>query len=194
MPRPDETVRTFIAVEIPAEVKAGMRDVQAELRKSGADVGWVRADGIHLTLKFLGGIEAGRVSNIAAGLADALRDTGPFTLTAAGTGVFPNLRSPRVVWLGVHGDLGALQAVYEAVVSVCEGFGFEREDRAFSPHLTLGRVKSHKGVAALSQLIKQYEDFEAGSFIASSVSVMKSELKPSGAVYTEMARIQLKGE
>jgi len=194
MSKPDEYVRTFIAVEVPDEVKARMRDVQAELKKSGADVGWVRPEGIHLTLKFLGDFPAARVAELAVELDRALADIGPFSLTVAGTGVFPTIRSPRVVWLGVYGDLGPLKVACGRVEAVCETFGFAREGRAFTPHLTLGRVKSQHGRDGLAGLVKQFETFEAGSFRVSSVSVMKSELRPSGAVYTEMAGIKLKGE
>jgi RNA 2',3'-cyclic 3'-phosphodiesterase len=185
-----EFIRTFIAIEIPESIKAKMAEIQAALRKSGADVGWTRPEGIHLTLKFLGPVEAGMVEDISDALEAALGGEKAFSLEVTGIGVFPSPRAPRVIWIGLGGELDAAKSLYEKVESVCEGFEFAREKRAFTPHLTLGRVRSHKGVGALMKEAEKYEKVELGSFTASSVSVMKSELKPSGAVYTEMRQIK----
>lgn len=186
-----ELVRTFIAIEIPADIKAAMVEVQSVLRKTGADVGWVRPDGVHLTLKFLGGIDAGRVGELKEAVGVAVAGHGPLVLDIAGVGVFPEARSPRVVWMGIGGDTKALAALYEKVESACESIGFRREDRPFKPHLTLGRVKSPGGRSRLMEAISGLGTATAGTFTADAVSIMKSELKPSGAVYTEMGRSAL---
>jgi 2'-5' RNA ligase len=188
-----EIIRTFIAIEIPEEIKARMVDIQADLRKSGAQVGWVRPEGVHLTLKFLGDMEAGRIDELGKAIESAVSDIKPFALEAKGIGVFPTARAPRVVWLGLVGDLDTLAALYERVEAAAEGLGFRREDRPFKPHLTLGRVKSPGGRDALMRLVSGHEKAELGSFTADAVSVMKSELKPAGAVYTEIRRIPLAG-
>ena len=107
----ENIVRAFIAVEIPDVIKAAMREVQDGLRKSGADVGWVRPEGVHLTLKFLGPVEAGRIRGLAAALERAVGGVKSFPLKAKGIGVFPSARAPRVVWLGLEGDMGALSAL-----------------------------------------------------------------------------------
>lgn len=187
-----ELIRTFIAIEIPEAVKAKMAEVQAELKKSGADVGWTRPEGIHLTLKFLGPVETGTVGEISTALEAALRGTEAFSLDVKGIGVFPTPRAPRVLWIGLGGDIDAARALTEKVETVCKGFGFAREKRPFTPHLTLGRVRSPKGIAALMKAAAGYEGIELGGFTAGRVSVMKSELKPSGAVYTEMRAVELK--
>jgi 2'-5' RNA ligase len=188
-----ELIRAFIAIEIPDEIKARMVDIQADLKKSGAQVGWVRPEGVHLTLKFLGDVEAGLIDKLGKAIVSAVRDIKPFTLEAKGIGVFPSARAPRVVWLGLAGELDALSSLYERVEAAAEGLGFKREDRPFKPHLTLGRVKSPGGRDALMRLVSGHEKAELGSFTADSVSVMNSELKPAGAVYTEMRRIPLAG-
>jgi 2'-5' RNA ligase len=185
-----DVLRTFIAIEIPEPIKVKMAEIQAALRKSGADVGWTRPEGIHLTLKFLGPVEAGVVGEISDALEAAVSGTKSFSLDVTGIGVFPTPRAPRVIWIGLGGELDAAKSLYEKVEAVCEDFGFAREKRAFTPHLTLGRVRSHKGVGALMKEAEKYEKAELGSFTASSVSVMKSELKPSGAVYTEMRQVK----
>lgn len=184
-------MRTFIAIEMTAEIKAGMKELQDKLRTSGADVAWTRPDGVHLTLKFLGEVDAATAESLGAALEDAVKGVAPFTLDVRGTGVFPTPKSPRVVWLGLEGGTETLAALYEKVEAVCEGFGFKREGRPFKPHVTLGRVKSLRGRESLMKALAGFEKVELGVINADAVSVMKSELRPSGAVYTEMRRIGL---
>ncbi len=185
-------MRTFIAIEMTSDIKAGMKELQDKLRASGADVAWTRPDGVHLTLKFLGEVDAATVDSLGAALEEAVKGTAPFTLDVRGTGVFPTPKSPRVVWLGLEGGIEALAALYEKVEAVCERLGFRREGRPFKPHVTLGRVKSLRGRESLMKALAGFEKVELGTIEADVVSVMKSELRPSGAVYTEMRRIELK--
>lgn len=175
-----------------AEIKAGMKELQDKLRTSGADVAWTRPEGVHLTLKFLGEVDAATVDSLGAALDDVVKGSRPFTLEVRGTGVFPTPKAPRVVWLGLQGGVEALAALYEKVEAVCEGLGFKREGRPFKPHVTLGRVKSLRGRESLMKALAGFEKVELGTIKADAVSVMKSELRPSGAVYTEMKRIGLK--
>ena len=186
-----ELIRTFIAIEIPDGIKAAMADVQGALRKTGADVGWTRPEGVHLTLKFLGPVEAALIPKLVDALEAAIKDEAPLVVDVKGAGVFPNARAPRVVWLGFGGDIDALAELARKVEAACEGLGFKPEGRPFKPHLTLGRVKSSKGVKALMDALKSFEKVELGGFKAESVSIMKSELKPSGAVYTQLQEIKL---
>jgi len=190
MPSTD-IIRTFIAVEIPDDIKAAMKEVQGTLRKTVAEVGWVRPEGVHLTLKFLGGIGADIIPDLGAAVEAAVGGVAPFQLSVRGVGVFPTPKAPRVVWLGVEGELDRLAELYECVEGACEGLGFKREDRPFKPHLTLGRVKSPKGRGALVNALTEFEGVELGAINVESVSVMKSELRPSGAIYTEMRRISM---
>lgn len=192
MPNKDtQLIRTFIAIELPDKVKAAMKDVTDTLRKSGADVRWVRPEGVHLTLKFLGGVEAVIMDELAGAVERAAKGTGSIELEVKGIGVFPNERSPRVVWLGLSGGLERLAQLNEKIEAACEGLGFKREKRPFKPHLTLGRVKSRKGRDALMRTVAEIEKIDLGGFTSDAVSVMKSELKPTGAVYTELRRIDL---
>jgi len=187
-----ELIRTFIAIEIPDGIKTAMADVQGALRKAGADVGWTRPEGVHLTLKFLGSVKAELIPQLSAAVEAAIKGEAPLVVDVKGTGVFPNARAPRVVWLGLGGDIDALAVLARKVDAACEGLGFNPEGRPFKPHLTLGRVKSSKGVKALMDALKSFEKAELGGFKALSVSIMKSELKPSGAVYTQLHEIKLK--
>src|SRR5512143_3510042 len=140
-----EFIRTFIAIEIPDSIKAAMADVQKELRKTGADVGWTRPEGVHLTLKFLGPVEAELIPKLAAAVETAIKDEAPLAVEVKGTGVFPSARAPRVVWLGLGGDINVLAGIARKVDAACEGLGFKPDGRPFKPHLTLGRVRSPKG-------------------------------------------------
>ncbi len=184
-------IRTFIAIELPPEIKEAMAGVQAELRKSDADVGWVRPEGVHLTLKFLGDVEEKKVAELGDALAEGLKGETPFILQAKGVGTFPTPRAPRVVWLGVEGEVTRLSALAKTVEEICANLKFPKEDRPFKAHLTLGRVKSPGGRGALVKMLENFKDADLGEFKADAVSVMKSELQRSGAVYTEMRRIVL---
>jgi RNA 2',3'-cyclic 3'-phosphodiesterase len=185
-------IRTFIAIELPPEIKEAMAGVQAELRKSDADVGWVRPEGVHLTLKFLGDVEEGQVARLGDALAEGLKGETSFILQAKGVGTFPTPKAPRVVWLGVEGEVARLTSLADKVEEICANLEFPKESRPFKAHLTLGRVRSPRGRSQLVKMLENFKDADLGEFKADAVSVMKSELKRTGAVYTEMRRIELK--
>jgi 2'-5' RNA ligase len=185
-------MRLFIAIEIPEEIKKEMAEIQRRLKDSGADAGWTRPEGIHLTLKFLGEVPESKLPEIIAALAGAVRDAVGFQLDVGAVGTFPNPRNARVVWVGVSGEVEKLARLQAAVEDAMAGLGFERENRAFTPHLTLGRIKyihsREQWVSALDSL----KDARLPALGVKAVSLMKSELKPSGAVYTEMGRVELR--
>jgi 2'-5' RNA ligase len=156
------------------------------------EAGWTRPEGIHLTLKFLGEVEESRTPEIMAALTNAARDTGGFRIEIAGAGAFPNQKNARVVWLGITGDRDKLSALQAAVDETMTGRGMEREDRAFTPHLTLGRIKFIRSRDAWLAALNEIKDIRLTGFEVDHISLMKSELKPSGAVYTEIGRVELK--
>ena len=137
-----EQIRAFIAVELPPAVREAVEGVVRELRSGiGDGVRWVRPEGVHLTLKFLGDIDADSVPAISDGLDRCAASAAPFDLFLEGVGVFPNARRPRVVWIGLGGALEPLLALQHSIDRELEGLGFARERRPFTPHLTLGRVR-----------------------------------------------------
>lgn len=184
-------MRTFIAIELPAAIKRGIAQVQDRLRQAGASATWTRPEGIHLTLKFLGEVEEAGAQDILRALEGAAQGTGNLMLEVAGAGAFPNTKVPRVLWLGVTGDTTKLAALQTAVEAAMEGLGFEREERKFSPHLTLGRIKFPKPGVNWQQVIESVKDAKLGGFTADQVSLMKSELRREGAVYTEIGSVEL---
>ena len=185
-------MRTFIAIEIPDDIKQQMAEVQASLRKAAVDASWPRPEGIHLTLKFLGEVPEALVPEIADSLQIGIPGMDRFRLEIAGTGAFPNARNARVVWIGLSGDLEKLNAVQAAVEESMVRIGLAPEDRAFKPHLTLARIKYIRSRESLLSALEQVKDIKLPGFDVRAVSLMKSELKSSGAEYTELARVELR--
>lgn len=185
-------MRLFIAIELPPEIKQGIAKVQEQLRETGANAGWTRPEGIHLTLKFLGEVEELRIDEIRNALAAAVGANDKLSLSIAGAGAFPNGNKPRVLWLGVTGDVEKLGSLQAAVENAMTRLGFEREERKFSPHLTLARIKFPKPRDNWQQKIEGIRDVKLGGFDAGHISIMQSELKREGAVYTEVGRVELK--
>jgi 2'-5' RNA ligase len=180
------TVRAFLACDPPEAVRQGIAAVQNRLKKQfGGAVRWVRPEGIHLTLKFFGDIPIGAVETIGGVVHEQVRDLSPLTLQVQKIGAFPNTNRPRVIWLGITGDVGRLVALQKKIAAGLQACGFEQEERAFSPHLTLGRVKLPQGMADLGKIIEE-SDATAGEFQAAELILFKSDLKPDGAVYTKL--------
>ncbi len=184
-------MRCFIAISLPEELKAKISGIQEKLKAAGADVSWTRPEGMHLTLKFFGEIEDKRIPKIEKAL-DAVVDGIPtFTLSVSGMGTFPDMRRPRVIWIGLKEDGGNLLRLQKGVEEELKKTGFPSEDRRFTPHITLGRIRSNKNTDKLLRLIEEEKVEELGSFDVSGVHLIKSELKPAGAEYTELYSIIL---
>ena len=181
-----DEIRSFIAIEIPQPLKSRMEEIQRELRRTDADVKWVRPGAIHLTLKFLGSIRQEDVERISQALPPIVADGESFEVRVQGMGCFPNPRNPRVVWLGVDQGREALASLRGAIEKRMAELSFPPEDRPFSPHLTMGRVRSPRGRAGLAQAIEKHQGVPIGSFQAQEVILFRSELRPSGAVYTKL--------
>jgi 2'-5' RNA ligase len=184
-------MRLFVAIELSDDVKGEIAKVQQQLRATGADAAWTRPEGVHLTLKFLGEVPDVKVPEIRKALAAAVAGTGTCRVEIKGAGAFPNTKSPRVVWLGVAGERERLATLQASVEQAMQVLGFEPEDRTFSPHLTVARVKFLRKRDNWQQWIAAIADREFGGFVAARVSLMKSELHPAGAVYTEIGSIEL---
>ena len=186
------SMRTFIAIELPDDLKQAIARVQEPLRGAGASANWTRPEGIHLTLKFLGEVPDAKAQEILQALEGAARGTGRLALAVEGAGAFPNVKNPRVLWIGITGDIVKLATLQAAVEDAMVRLGFEREDRKFSPHLTLARIKFPKPRDNWPGIIEGIRDVKLGGFEAGHLSLMKSELRREGAVYTEVGRVELK--
>jgi len=171
---------------------AEIERLQDRLRCAGGDVKWTRPASVHLTLKFLGAVEEEMIEPLAQSAGQATAAHSPLTLKIDETGVFPGRKKARVVWLGLAGDVDGLAALAGDIETVAQGFGFKPEKRSFRPHLTLGRFRSGRG---RSELLSELDrlDLRRVEFIAREVVLFKSDLKPTGAVYTALQRLPLRG-
>ncbi|MFZ5865632.1 MAG: RNA 2',3'-cyclic phosphodiesterase [Thermodesulfobacteriota bacterium] len=181
-------VRTFVAIEIPSEVKAFLSDMSRRLKGFGGDVRWTRPEGIHITLKFLGNIKPDLVGDIRDALSPICARQIPFPLSVRGTGGFPDMRRPRVLWAGLHDPNQALVPLAAHVDSALESLGFTKEKRPFNPHLTLARFKSLKRSSDLLQAVTRMASIEGPEFTAHEATLFQSILKPTGAEYTALCR------
>lgn len=191
-------IRSFVAIELDEGLKRELHKVQLDLadRIAPGTVRWTRPEGIHLTLQFLGEVAEGRIGAITDALREACRPFAPFSFQVEGLGCFPDLRHPRVVWVGVNESTGALRALHQAVSEALRPLGF-RPDKAFHPHLTLGRAKrgaSREAIQALGTLIQKARLAPLGHVEVHEVHLMRSDLQPSGAVYSCLSVARLEGE
>lgn len=176
-------MRLFIAIVPPARIRERLASAREALRQTGADVKWVETENIHITLKFLGNVDASRLTSIQETLSQAAAPYRPFRLGFKGCGVFPNRRRPRVVWIDTLGDVDMLRALQADVELAFEPLGFAREARGFSPHVTLGRARSDSGAARLVEKLTSLEKQEFGTMDVVTVSLMESQLSRQGPIY-----------
>lgn len=184
-------LRTFICFELPVHVIETLAELQESLRPLSGGVRWTRPKGIHLTLKFLGDVDEESLPAVAQAVKVAASSTSAFDIQVIGAGAFPNIKRPRVFWVGVSEPSGELQRLQERIETALQPLGFERETRKFSPHLTIGRVKFADHLKRITDFFET-EPLAPVSFSADELVIMKSELKPGGAVYTPLHTIQLK--
>ena len=186
--------RLFVAAWLPPEARREARDVARRLESTGADVRWVPSENLHVTLRFLGDVEAARVDALVACLADALRGSAAFALRLAGLGRFPPRGAPRVVWAGLDTGARELAAAASRIEKALLGGGFlDRIDpRPFRAHVTLGRPRSSRGVGRLLDLLEEVS-FRGGTHPLQEVTLAESRLSPRGAEYSAVARFPLDG-
>jgi len=186
-------MRLFIAVNLEEELKKKIIPFQEELKKTGADVKWVEVKNLHLTLKFLGEVNEEKVSSIEQVVAPILKDFPSFEMRLSGFGVFPNLNYPRVIWLGIKEGGEQLKILSEKIENSLISLGFPKEDRPFTAHLTLGRVRSAKNKQELIKKIEEKKNEEIGTQKVEKIYLMQSFLKPTGPIYTPVKEWGLGG-
>ena len=188
-------IRSFIAIELPAEVTTKLEQIQNILKSPRYDfVKWVPASNIHITLKFLGNIRPTKIDDVVAVMDRISRTYSPFELEIGDIGAFPNLNNPRVLWIGVDGDIDKLRALQTSLEDGLAGVGFAKELRAFTPHLTLARLREHISPAdrrEFRELIMTKSPRVSHRFLVTALSLMRSQLQSSGAVYTRIAETKL---
>ena len=191
--------RLFIALEIPSNILDQLSALQNQLKDKtpARTVRWIRPEGIHLTLKFLGDVPASSQARLERAVAKAAENHASFTLTATQLGCFPNLNRPRVVWVAIQQDLAALSALRDAIEKHVAPLGYPTDKRPFNPHLTLGRIQRtahHNDIQRVANLITETGYTHRHSWPVNDVHLIRSELKPTGAEYTSLFRSPLRAE
>jgi len=190
-------LRTFIAIELPADILRLIELVQAQCKAVAppGSVRWVHVEGIHLTLKFLGAVPASQLAVITSAMAVAAHSVPPFIVTISSAGCFPNSKRPRVVWIGISEPTSKLNSLQRAVESNIAPLGYPPEERSFQPHLTLGRAArdaTPSDLKRLGEIVTSANIGTLGQVTVSEIVLIKSDLKPSGAEYIILQRAHLK--
>jgi len=174
-------IRAFIAIALPEEIKDSIQDIVSGLREKNPAVRWVRPEGMHLTLKFLGNIDESFVETLSLGLDDVVAQYSCLKLTLSRLGVFPNVRRPRIVWIGLTGNIENLSHLAGSIDALSFQFGIERERREFKSHITLGRLK-------VPTMVDLGIEFTQETFTATQVLLFQSKLSSQGARYSVLHR------
>jgi 2'-5' RNA ligase len=182
-------IRAFIAINLAAPVIEEIAKVQSLLQEARGDVRWTRAENLHLTLKFLGDIARNQVEPILTALHEALHEKHSLHVVAQGLGAFPSLRRPRILWAGMHGE--GFKELSETIETALMPLDFPPEEREFTPHLTLGRVRSLRGWERVLAVVKTYEQTPFGESTVGQVTLYQSHLRPDGAVYNPLGSVSL---
>lgn len=184
-----ETSRVFIALELTPEIQGQLGQIQEELQKSAADVKWVRPQGIHLTLRFLGNVSLELIEEIKNVVGQLVKAHQGFEMKITELGAFPKVEHPRVIWVSVE-EKGQVAKLVQDLEERLIHLGFLREKRPFKPHLTLGRVRSAHNREQLKKLLRSIT-FPQKSMQAESVCLFKSTLTPQGAIYQPLYKANL---
>lgn len=186
-------IRTFVALDLPPAVKGQLEKLIDELRHSRPAVTWVKADRLHLTIKFLGNVPAEKIAEITTALQGAASRSAPFRLQPSGCEAFPSLKQMRVIWVGLKGDREQLSALRTDVEAALAPLGFPPEGRPFRAHLTIGRVKGPRELNSLQQALQAQRHFQVEAFDVTELVLYKSDLRSEGPLYTPLFRAILSG-
>jgi len=184
-------IRAFLAIELPDALRPRLALVQEELKRSRADVRWVQPGNIHLTLKFFGNVPDDEIDSLALAARQVAEQEAPFQLQVTNAGAFPSPKAPRVVWLGLGGDMASLTRLFYRLEKAFAALGYLPEGRAFNPHLTLGRVKSPSNREKLALMLEKLPPLDWPAFTVKELILFQSVLSPQGSKYTPLKVIPL---
>jgi RNA 2',3'-cyclic 3'-phosphodiesterase len=179
-------IRSFLAIEIPENRREVVAGYIKELRQIPSKVKWISREQSHLTLKFFGYLKEETIERISGALSTVIPKHPEFSLTLDRIGAFPSLFRPRVIWLGLGGEKGELEKLYQDIEQGLIPLGLPKEDRPFHPHVTLGRNKSNELNEPLYRFISDWTVKETAPFRVKEITLLRSDLKPTGAVYTRL--------
>lgn len=190
-------MRTFIAIELPKEIKQSLANLQSDLKTTNADVKWVNPDNIHLTLKFLGEISDDKIDKITKIMQDISLSKPSFSIHLSNLGAFPSIRSPRVIWIGIEKGISETKELAKELEKKIEKIGIHRDNKGFSCHITLARVRSNlnRGLLAkkLEDLIGRPLNIPHPEIPVTKITLFKSTLTPKGPIYESIYLTNLVG-
>ncbi len=185
-------LRTFIAIDVDRTIRDRCLALQESLARSGAELKWVEAENIHLTLLFLGEVEDRTLAALCRAVAEGCASHRPFSMSVESVGCFPNPRRPRIVWVGVGSGAGEVMALHDALEPPLLELGcYRREQRAYSPHITLGRIKGEEPSDDLATALAKQAKWRGGETMVREVQVLSSELTSRGPIHTVLSRAKL---
>jgi len=185
-------MRIFIAVELPEEVKAEIGKIVESLKSIEAGVKWVEEKNVHITLKFLGEVKDNDVERLKDIVKDVVADTKIFEVDYKGLGTFPEGKTPRVIWVGIKKGTDELKKIADSLEVLLSKSGFRKEEREFSAHITIGRVKEKRNIGELKKSIEEKKNTKFGKSTVGHITIMKSTLSPKGPIYEVVEKIPLK--
>jgi 2'-5' RNA ligase len=186
-------LRTFIAVALSEPIRDRCVALQDTLARSGADVKWVEAENLHVTLLFLGEVDERDLSALCRAVSDTCAAQDSFLASVDKVGCFPNPRRPRTIWVGLGAGEAEMRTLHDMLEPPLLDLGcYRREERLFTPHVTLGRVKGDASAGSLAQALTKQAAWQGGEMDVGEVQVLSSELTPSGPIYTVLSRAKLR--
>lgn len=184
-------VRAFVAFELSQDVRQRIIDFLSQLMKVERRVKWVSHDHVHLTIKFLGEVDEEKIPRVKDSLAVIAESFAPFSVRVKGTGVFPAIKNPRVIWIGVIDESGNLSRMHNIIDKEMSIYGIPMEHRAFIPHITLGRIKEPVRMDQLLRILEEKRGEDFGEWMINGLTLFKSQLRPEGPIYTALGNFPL---
>lgn len=184
-------VRAFVAFELSQDVRQRIINFLSQLMKVESRVKWVSHDHVHLTVKFLGEVEEEKIPPLKDSLSGIAESFAPFSVRVKGTGVFPGIKNPRVIWIGVVDESGNLSRMHNIIDKEMSIYGIPMEQRAFVPHITLGRIKEPRRMDQLLRILVEKRDEDFGEWRINGLTLFKSQLTPEGPIYTQLGNFPL---
>ena len=187
-------IRCFVAIEIPSTIRDKLAQIQDILRKHIRHASWVNPKNFHLTLKFLGEVEHTQLDTVEVAIRRVAMDHFPFSVRFGGIGAFPNLTRPRVVWCGVKVGAAEICEFAQKINVELDRCGYPRDERAASPHLTIARIKERIDLRPFTDTFHEYEEIDGASMTVHEITLVRSQLQLTGAVYTRLKSCRLNTE
>jgi 2'-5' RNA ligase len=187
-------LRTFIALDLGPAIRERLVSLQENFESQASGVKWVEPENLHVTLLFLGEVDNREIPAVCRAVDEVAQTLPPFVLSVEGVGCFPNPRRPRVLWVGIGAGAELVTALHDLLEPPLLDLGcYRREQRKYTPHVTLGRIKSEAAPVGFAQALAKHETWKAGQTPIPDVRVMSSELSPRGPEYTVLSRAKLRG-